>query len=432
LFTIFAQRNYNTRGGQMTIHKNTTRFLLVLSCLLFPGPGFSFDSTRVSFDQSQYFQKYQLKSDLQQLVVFYRNQAPQAGFLTGIGSDTMTISSEGRILKVPRSDLTRVIILNKGEDRTGLKLGMLIGFYGGNLKWYTAENQPTAFLTKGHNTSDLSITTIFANCAFIGLGGLLGHFFDTRLTNDIILDFTTDDQENLAAWQRIEKIFNPDPDAHKIHFCVYSSYLYMLATTQHRSFFKKYTGIANDRYPYDSDQASQINLIRRIQICYNLKPGLEIGPTLVFLGEPSFAGSRFESVNDNYFYYYLQEKLNSVGYYFSVSYHPFLSFQNKNNICWNMGLSLGVADFNYILETRFSSTSVAETMRQKNISKQTFSFLLSSELYFTRISTVAFGLQADFAFVPQQRINAVPEIGLPSRKLNFSNGGIGILIKINI
>jgi len=422
------------RGGSKMIHKITVKFLLILICFLYPVNGFTFDNTTASFSQSQDSSKLLTKTNLQRIIVFSQDQAPLTGYLAGIKSDTLIIQSSGQTRKVPRSELIKVIIFKNEVDHTALNLGMIMGFYIGNLAMFNAEDQPTAYLISESNSNFESPLILLFNLGFIGLGGFLGHSFYPKLTNEVVLDFTDNEQEDVEIWKRIEKMFYADPDIYRIHFSVYSSHMYDLATAQHISFYRKYTGIyINEEYRYP-EPASKFNLLRRIQITMNLEPDLEIGPIIAFLGEPSFEGYGSIGTNGDYTSFNLQQDLHTIGYYFGLIYYPFQSFQNKNKINWNVGLSIGAADLKYALETfTYSAGSyVPEERRRISISKHTFSALISSELYFTKTGTVALGLQADFAFIPQQRIGGVPEIGLPSKKLTFSNGGIGILFKINL
>ena len=421
-------RQLTYRGEPKMIRNITVMFLLILISFLYPVYGFTLDKFSASCSQSPDSAMFQTKTKLQQIIVFSRDQAPVSGFLVGIKSDILTILSSGQKREVARADLIRVIILKNDTDNTASKLGLIMGLYIGNLLVFKAEDQPAAYLTTERNFSSLFL--LLYNLGFMGLGGILGHLVDAKSIEEIALDFTNDEQSDLQSWKIIENIFRSDSNIHRIHFSVYSSYMYNLATAQHKSFYKDHTGISIYK-EYDIPKSGiKFNLFRRIQITYDLKPDLEIGPTLAFLGEPSFGGGNYWSYDD---YASLDEQLESMGYYFSLLYYPFQSAQHKNKIYWNIGLSLGAVDLDYLLHAYFYSyTSESEISKQIVISKQTLSALISSELYFTRTSTVAFGLQADYAFIPRQRIGGIPEIGLPAKKLNFSNGGIGILFKINL
>jgi hypothetical protein len=400
-------------------YKITVIFFLILSCLLFPVYGFTFNTPPANFSHWQDSSAPPVQTKMQQIIVYTLDQAPVSGFMVGIKSDTLIILSSGQTVKVSRSDLSKVIILKENKDKIGLKLGMIMGLYVGNLLLFKAEDQSTVYLA-----TDPIEYFLLCNMGFLGLGGLIGHLFDPGLSEEVVLDFTENEQLDLQSWKKIENTFYSDSPRHKIHFSVYSSHLHDLATAQHKSFFKDYLHISNFRDYGMGVPDEIINLWRRIQITYDLRPDLEVGSTLAFLGEPFFRGYSYSRSP----YVSLVEQLRNTGYYLSFFYYPFQSGRNINKIYWNVGLSLGIADIDYVLKTEIYSTPLPPI----KISKHPISLLVSSELYFSRTGTVAFGLQADYAFIPQQRIGGIPEIGLPAKKLNFSNGGIGILFKINL
>ncbi len=329
------------------------------------------------------------------------------GFLVGTKADTLILFKDEQNAEFPVRKLLTVTINTQGNNLRGLLIGGILGMYLGNLAFFQVENQPTAYW-RGESEGWKAIASILM--AFVGGG--VGYLIDIS-TQDNTEEFTFsgDKEDQIKELDRLKAFLKGEQLMEsKVHLGVQMS--------QVNTRYSEIQGDENNSYYYGYDEVTSFNLLRKIQLTYQIQEDLEIGGAISWFGEPSiFWYSNFGggSVTQTY---------DGVGYYAVAVYHPFaLTFSKQ--ISWSIGAGIGMGSVDFSFEemsTVGSYPAITEEETSKRINKTVFSALVNTQFDLYLIKELSIGLMADYVFVTGE-MPAILNTDISERSLgNFSFG----------
>jgi len=305
-----------------------------------------------------------------------------------------------------------------------------------------AKGQPPVYMKDYDSTLGL----LLWEGIFVAAGTGLGYWFGSALEKgEKVFEFTGGEQHNLRIWEALKKFILQIDQVNKVHFSVQGGQVLGRASSRFQDLLKEagyhiwsagYNGTA------EAEAASNFNLLRKVQLTYSLRPGLEIGTAVSFLGEPSLSGWRqtesqtaYDPSLGSYTTYQtanIMQAFSSTGYFVCCLYKPFFSRLPKN-LSWDVGLGAGAAQIKVDLRTTISTSFpyypyYTEISSESKISKTRLSSLVFTELKFYLSDGFSVGLIADYVFAPALKTSAIPEAGIPAQKLRLVNGSAGFTL----
>jgi hypothetical protein len=332
------------------------------------------------------------------------------GFLVGTKADTLILFKDEQNAEFPVRKLLTVTINTQGNNLRGLLIGGILGMYLGNLAFFQVENQPTAYW-RGESEGWKAIASILM--AFVGGG--VGYLIDISTQNDTEeFTFSGDKKDQIKELDRLRAFLKGEQLIEsKVHLGIQMS--------QVNTRYSEFRADENDPYYYGYDEVTSFNLLRKIQLTYQIQEDLEIGGAISWFGEPSifwysnFGGGTNVMVTQTY---------DGVGYYAVAVYHPFASIFSEL-ISWSIGAGIGMGNIDYHFEqmrTVGSYPEITEEETTKRIDKTVFSALLNTQFDLYLIKELSIGLMADYVFVPGE-MPAIPNTDIRERSPgNFSFG----------
>lgn len=358
-----------------------------------------------------------------------------AGILVGIDNDAVVILKKGQEEKIPWREMKTITIEVEKNKRQGVWLTMLAGIYFGNILVLRDKSQPPFYPRRYDGDSVWWYAWIEALIvgASSGLAFSVGRLFGK---GEKTFEFAGGEKADLRKWEALKKFILGVDGAMKIHFSVQGSWVFPKITDRYRSLLQDagYNIWRTEHYygEQDSWRASEFNMLRKIQLTYSIRPDVEVGAALCFLGEPSLYGQKetsFQVYNPIWNYWYtssqtlfMEQSFSSTGYFLVGIYKPFLRTLPRI-LSWNLGLGLGVSRTK--LKTAISSYQYEYPPSGFEISKTQLCSLLFTELKLNLSNYLSFGLTADYMFAPSLQAAAIPEAGIPAQKLRVENGSIG-------
>lgn len=360
----------------------------------------------------------QAQEGFKKSLVFRRNQNPEAGYLVELKGDSLLILRGGKNESLLYQDITKVMVEREGQTAKVAVLGMFLGMYAGNLLFYTAENQPTAYFGyDGFGESRQAL--LLANLLFAGAGCLVGYLAGLPLgQKEIWFDLTGSERERQAEWNRLDRLINRK-HVNRMHFLVQPAYVYNQVSSNYK---EALTDSGYIVYSYDQEP-SNFNLLRKLQLTMSLTNKVELGLAAFWLGEPSVYGYR---VNPSA---YVTQSLKATGYYVIGAYNLFPSWL-IGRVNWKSGLGLGLAQVNFNLRS-FSYTQSGYSSEIETVSKNLFSGIIFSEVSLQLFRFFSLGIIGDYVWVPTHEGPPLSSAGILAQKLRFGNGSIGITMGLH-
>jgi hypothetical protein len=373
------------------------------------------------------------------VIILLQKAGALAGTLVGIDGDAVVILRKGQEEKIPWRDMKTITIEVEKNRRQGILMTMLAGIYLGNVLVLRDKSQPSFYI--GSHNGDSAWWYVWNEAIIVGassglaflLGGLFGQAEKT-------FEFTGSEKEDLRKWEAFKKFILGTEGGPKIHLSAQGAWVFPKITNRYRSLFQD-AGYNSWRTQYyyggqDLWPTSEFNMLRKIQLTYSIRPDVEIGAAVCFLGEPSLYGEKQISYQvydpyGNYWYtssqfFYVNQSLSSTGYFVVGVYKPFLKTLPKI-LSWNVGLGLGVSQIK-LLTTVSDLYYDAYGSPGFEISKAQFCSLLFTELKLYLWNALSFGLTADYTLAPALQAPALPDVGIPAQKLRVGNGSIGFTL----
>jgi len=363
------------------------------------------------------------------VLVYRREGGPLYGLLVRVESNAMIIRAGGKDEKIPLTNLAKVII--ETEKKTGLSTlySMLMGTYLGNLLFFRAKNQPTAYMEDIESGLGFFLT----NTLFAAVGGGLGYLISSIYEKgERAFDFTGSKEKKQAEWERLRRFVAGELRPRKVHLSIQAGHVFTRVSPQYlNSLQNAGYWVSHSSYLFGdySEEAKDFNLFRNLKLTYSLKSNTEIGFALYWLGEPSMGGSKWESGQSSE----VGQSLYTTGYYVVGMYKPFLKRMPKR-IAWNVGVGVGAAKVDFNLKALITTwdpdtwNSYEEVTTEHNISKTFFSGVIFTELNLYLQDGLSLGLTADYVFVPAENVPEIPEAGILAQKLRLGNGSIGFTL----
>ena len=203
---------------------------------------------------------------------------------------------------------------------------MLWGLYLGNVIFYKADNQPTAFL---RSSRDDEFGFVVYNLAYaaagMGIGYLMGAIFDTKTTT---YNFNDEGNSSINEFNRLRSAISKTSVESKFHFSVYTAKTSVGANDDYTDMLrqvglnpKDYNDYGIYYYSYSSYSQSitqsNINLLRKMQFSYSFFDNIDFGISFMWLGSPNIyankTGNTINQVNTSFL---------AKGYYGTVIYAP--------------------------------------------------------------------------------------------------------------
>jgi hypothetical protein len=265
------------------------------------------------------------------------------------------------------------------------------------------------------NRSRFITGNVLFAAAGAGLGLLAGAVFEK---GERIFNFTGSAQKRQTEWEKMGRFITGERSLKKVHLSIQGGHVFTQIIPQYANLQQSYY-YNYDYYDYGyPGMANNFNLMRKFQLTISPKKNFEVGFAMYWLGEPSL--------------YRVPCTTNTKAYYAVGICKPLL-WKLPKGLVWNVGGGLGVAKVNFNLKhTQNMGYPTYDTVTtEHNISKTRFSSFVFTELNFFLQDTLSIGLAADYAFVPSDNAPAIPEAGIPAKKLRFSTGSIGFSLGLH-
>lgn len=354
--------------------------------------------------------------------VYRRKGGSLYGLLVGIESNALIMRVRGKDEKIPLRNLSKVLIETEKKTSRNALYSMLLGTYIGNFALLRAKNQPTAYL----RDFDSGLGLFLWNVIFAGAGGGLGYLIGSAFEKgEKAFDFTGSEQKRQANWEKLRRfVIGGDLPPKKAHLSIQAGHVFTRVCPRYFSLLEN-GGYYVGKYSCDEsgcgDEASDFNLLRKLQITYSPVSKAEVGVAIYWLGEPSIQGHNWQmerSIEANQF-------LNVKGLYAVGVYKPFLKRMPKR-MAWRVGIGMGAAKVDFNLNTQhYAWYPYTEVSFEHKISKTLLSGVVFTELNFYLQDALSFGFSADYVYVPPEEAPEIPDAGIPAQKLRLGNGSIG-------
>ena len=339
------------------------------------------------------------------------------GFLFGLKSDSLVIIRNEEKYYYSLRDLINVEIEYNRKNYKGLLIGSFAGAYLGNILFFTADEQPTAYWDNEDGGAKAAVSLLFA---FVGGG--IGYLTDLAIEEgeeSSLFDFDVDNEKWVEEFERLKNFLLGAEQENPIHIN------FSLSQVNTRFAELKKNSSTLNNYYYNSYQGgtTSFNLLRKMQLTYSILNFLDVGGSICWFSEPSF-----------YYYYpysYTGELTGNgsqtyegVGYYATAVYYPLKTFLPKT-ISWNIGAGIGIGNVNYSFEemrTIGTYPNITEERTSKKIDESVFSAMISSQIDIFLINELSLGFVVDYIYVPGE-MPAIPDTDIGVKSLsNFSYG----------
>jgi hypothetical protein len=355
------------------------------------------------------------------------------GSLLGLEDDSLVLRVGKNIEKILQNDMAKLQIETETKTASPIFYGIIGGLYLGNIFFGRANEQPTLYMAN----LKLNVWTALINLVFAGVGGGAGYLASSIFDKGTrTFEFSGDEPQKSRAWGTLKKfilgISNENPN--HVHIGVQAGYVFRRALDEYQSVLRSagFNSSPYDDYGFATYfgnygvTTNKINLLRKVYVSYSLRPNIDFGAAVVFLGEPE---EFFFSSSYAYPYSYVYERLDGEGYYLTGSYKPFRSKLPKG-MSWNVGLGAGAAriKFNVHADVYQGPPNYRDIASDKGFSKYFLSGVVFTEFLFDLPGGLSLGLAADYAIVPSHQTSAIPEAGLPAHKLKLGNASLGVVL----
>lgn len=370
------------------------------------------------------------------IIILLRSGSMLAGALVGVESDAVVLLRKGQEEKIPRQDIRRITIEKESNRSRSAFQVMLLGTYLGNVLLFRAEDEPAFYLRNDLCSGAIALWETIIVGASTGLGFLLSGILEK---NEQVFEFSDSAKENLANWERLKRFILGIGDQKKFHLSLHGGQVFPRISSRYKSLFQS-AGyeVYKSGYCYYGEcagEASDFNMLRKVQLTYSIKPYLDVGLAMSWLGERPISGYKetsFQAYDPYWGYQYtahehhnFSQQVSSTGYFVVGVCRPFFN-QTPKKISWNVGFGVGTIKTDFILQSYSHNTySYVDTTEVSKLSKLRFGALAFTELNFNLIEGLSLGFAADYAFTPAIEAPGLPEAGIPAQRLGGVNGSVG-------
>ncbi len=343
------------------------------------------------------------------VTILDKNENITRGFLIGLRSDSILILKNKKTIGIAISAIIHISFDTDHSNWMSFTSGAVLGMYIGNLIFFQAEEQPTAYWSTDAEEGKLAASLFFA---FIGGG--IGYIIDLGLEkSEESFDLSGEGSQRMKEVERLKKFLLSDESTKQVHVTV------QLAQVGTR--FSEIKDLSNSS-DYYSRRVTSFNLLRKLQVTYSLFYSLDVGGAISWFGEPQI--NWFNSLFNDQQSYHGNQSYVGTGYYAVASYHPFKSVFSSS-VSWIIGGGIGLGNVNYNFINVVDSgvfPDVSSDSTIVKINESMFSGLIFTEFDFYLFDELSLGLAIDYVYLPEE-MEAIPELGIDKRSLgNFSIG----------
>ena len=354
------------------------------------------------------------------------------GQLVGISGETLIVLAKGREQYFPIRSLLHVTI--GSERNTGSVLpGLVLGAYIGNMLFLRAENQPGAYLQKMRYQDEYLIVTIL-NSGFMAAGGMLTSVINARwAARKHVFDLSRRGVERQKELDRLREFATEGGLTHRWRLSTYGAKVLTSIAGQYR-LLKENAGYTLEPYGGEFDDvyiepASDINLLRDIQVTYSLTKNVSAGFAYSLLGEPSSSFNKFFENGDAV----IKQSLNVPAYHVLINYTVVSKIAPKIDMTLGVGLGAAAVDFSLQgLSRRYVYPNSVRVELAGGAKATKPSGRLTFELKLPVADRYTVGLAADYVYVVPINVPGMPEFDLPAQTIRPGNISLGIRLGLNI
>lgn len=377
------------------------RITILSLCLLTCTTAFTNAQPSESFKSSEYTFR------LARIVL--KDGIAKEGWFLGTVRDSMVLQVGTKSFRYSRHDLLRVDIDARRAISKPVLVGMLAGAYLGTTLFMRAENQPALFFGSENNET---FEILLLEAAFVLVGGGVGYLAGASQNEDITFDFAGDDAENASTW---EELCDSGPASRRtstVHISMQGSWVSGPFPQSEGNFYYGY-------YPgYSYNEATRLNLMRRLQLTYSFSDFLEVGLAAMWLGQPPL--SRYTSTPYTAQSSSVLLEMSGRGYYAVGVIHPLWKL-GWRDVQWDIGAGVGLATID-LQTTSQIYTYPAQPSILIGKKGSIFSATVSTELKVFIAEYFSVGIAADLVFIPED-VPDVPAFKFESKTLGTQSVG---------
>jgi hypothetical protein len=359
------------------------------------------------------------------VLIYCKDGSRLSGLLVGVEGDALIMRVGTTDERIQRNDFEKIIIQKNKKKGPYAISGMLLAIYATNMAFLRAENQPTFFMDDIESDSGY----LFGNALYAALGGTLGILASSTFEKgEKVFKFTGNMESRNREWERLRRFVIGDTyPSKKVHFKFQAGKIFTRVSDNYMNLLRDHDYQVWGSGWMDGEsweEASAINLLRKVQITYSLSTLLDVGIASSWLGEPSFQGNKWGDYESSYAW----QKLSATGLYVVGVFKPLHNVMPKS-ISWEFGIGAGAANVNYSLNALSTTWDpYTEITDEYSLSKTLFSGITFTELSLYLYDSISLGLIADYAYIAEQKALAIPAAGFPAQKLRFGNSSTGFSV----
>jgi len=358
------------------------------------------------------------------------------GLLAGVENDCLLLKKGTNEERIPGRDISELTI--EAEKRIGstMAAGMALGVYLGNVVFFRAKGQPTAFAEDNFHSN---LGYLLWDSVFAAAGGGLGYLVSLLEKGERVFRFSGSETDRLAEWERLKGVLSGRPRSTKIRLSIQAGLTLTSTSHRYRDAFAKagYDTTPGFEIPSPGEYryvygAGSFNLLRRVQLTVSLRPRLEVGAAAVFSGEPGMGGYQYSYSADPAFWRTVWQTYKATGYYAVAAYEPLLG-RLPGAVRWEVGLGAGASrvGFELGMHSEEYDTEYEEKWDGHRIAETVPSGMAFTELAYSMNPHLSLGLTAEYIFGPSKKIPEFPEWNIPGQKIRLGNGFIGLALGVH-
>lgn len=331
-----------------------------------------------------------------------------AGLFIGLMEDSVSLVVGGKLQKISRHQMWRLTIERRAEPGKATLAGLLLGVYAGNLAFLRGENEPYAFM-RNHSSNGSSVDVLF-NAGFALAGAGIGSLIGSSTEGEESFDFAQSEEVNQREWDRLRVYVSDDESERRsaVHISFQGAWVDTYLPNSESNY---YSG------PNSVSGASNLNIMRKMQLAITITPLLDGGLAVMWLGQPSSSWYSYSSSGSSSG----SVRMTGQGYYALGILKPLHSLMLRN-LQWDVGAGMGFARVEY--NSLHFSYPYIDTSQTPNvtISETLFSGLVYTEVKLFLSGYLSLGITGDYVIIPK-KIPAIDERKVESRGMGTASIG---------
>ena len=402
--------------------KKTIASLVLAALVAAPGPASSREipASRQSVAGKAFRASARLA--YREITLYLRDGTVVVGRLLGADTESVRVLRDGPDLDVPFRDIKKAVMSVEGKHSRGLLPGVVMGLFLGNGLFTGAFSRPGNYLQRFSIDSEYAAIAILylglIESAFVAAGGAMGSIIASG-TRHRAFEFPGDPEGSRESRDKFLRFIDGEPEPARFHLLIQGGHVYPRVSRTFDAALEE-AGLTS---LYDWSDLSQFSLLRAFELSYSLKPWLRTGIRMSFPGEP--VGETYIE-NEIGYYTSLSQEFKATAYHAVCSVEP-LRRKPSDALSWSVGLGVGAAAVR--LRREMSAYRDNDYVTSQAETKKTLpSAVAFTALQFRLNEVFSAGIAADFTFMPAATVPALPDLGLPARKVGLSNASVGFVL----